>query len=255
MINSQNKFEDSRREFLVRLLASGVFAGMAPSAIFLSHEAWAERLGQLPGALLEGRSIYDLKGQVKVNGITATIETNITANDTIETGDKSYIIFAVGKDAFILRSNSQLDLSSDKENKTDSDVKKALVNTLRLVTGKLLSVFGKSRHRITTPTATIGIRGTGIYVESDPEESYVCTCYGTTELIAINDQSSNETIVSEHHDAPRYISASGSSGQLIRPAPFKNHDDIELLLIEELVGRQPPFPVPGGRRRSSISPY
>jgi hypothetical protein len=25
------------------------------------------------------------------------------------------------------------------------------------------------------------------------------------------------------------------------PAPFKNHDDLELMLIETLVGRTPPF--------------
>ena len=215
----------------------------------------AEKLEQLPGRLLEGRSIYDLKGKVKVNNVTATIDTRISANDKIETGEKSYVIFAVGKDAFILRSNSRLDLSSGKEEKIESDIKNALVSSLRLVTGKLLSVFGKSRHRITTPTATIGIRGTGVYVEANPEESYVCTCYGATEITAVNDPNSKENIVSEHHDAPRYVRAAGPDGQLILPAPFKNHEDIELLLIEELVGRQPPFPVPAGRRRSSLSPY
>ncbi len=250
-----DSFEESRRTFLLQLLASGAYAGITSSGLLISNNLQAEKLGQLPGGLLQGRSIYDLKGVVKVNGNVATLETPVTANDIIETSDKSYIIFAVGKDAFILRSNSRLNLSSGKEEKTGKNIKQALVNSLRLVTGKLLSVFGKSKHRITTPTATIGIRGTGIYVESYPDESYVCTCYGETEIVAVNDPNSKERIVSEHHDAPRYISASGQDGQLIRPAPFKNHDDIELQLIEELVGRQPPFPVPGGRRRSSISPY
>ena len=108
------------------------------------------------------------------------------------------LIFVVGKDAFILRSNGQLTLSPNDISEPESNVKSALVNSLRLVTGKLLSVFGKSRHSISTPTATIGIRGTGVYVEADPEESYVCTCYGTTVISAINDQASVETISSQH---------------------------------------------------------
>jgi hypothetical protein len=47
-----------------------------------------------------------------------------------------------------------------------------------------------------------------------------------------------ETVTSTHHNA-RYILASGE--QLIRKAPFKNHTDLELTLIEALVGRVPPF--------------
>jgi hypothetical protein len=254
MSKFEDQFENSRREFLVRLLATGVYAGVTPSLLFPAN-VWAEKLAQLPGTLLEGRSIYDMKGQVKINGVTATETSIITANDKIETGERSYIIFVVGKDAFILRSNSQLTMSPNDITEPETNVKSILVNSLRLATGKLLSVFGKSRHSISTPTATIGIRGTGVYVEADQEESYVCTCYGTTVITATNDQSSNETIVSQHHDAPRYIAASGANGQLIRPAPVKNHDDVELLLIEELVGRELAFPVPGGRRRSSISPY
>lgn len=49
--------EDSRREFLVKLLATGVYAGVAPG-LLLPTNVWAEKSGQLPGTLLEGRSIY-----------------------------------------------------------------------------------------------------------------------------------------------------------------------------------------------------
>ena len=38
----------------------------------------------------------------------------------------------------------------------------------------------------------------------------------------------------------KYVLAGG--GALIRPAAFKNHTDLELALIEALVGRTPPFP-------------
>lgn len=121
-----------------------------------------------------------------------------------------------------------------------------MINTLRLVTGKLLSVFGKTQHRIQTPNATIGIRGTGIYVKSDPEQSYVCTCYGVVDLFADNDKSSRETITSQHHDAPRYILSNEQPGRNIRDAPFINHTDLELQVIEGLVGRTPPFSMAGG---------
>lgn len=61
-----------------------------------------------------------------------------------------------------------------------------------------------------------------------------------------------ETIRSLHHDAPRYILADGNAGKLITPAPMKNHDDEELMLVEALVGRTPPFSsvmnYRGGRR-------
>lgn len=160
----------------------------------------------------------------------------ITSSDVIETGRRSHVVFAVGKDAFVLRSNSRLELSG-----TDM-----LVNTLRLVTGKLLSVFGKTKHQINTPNATIGIRGTGVYTEAEPEQTYVCTCYGVVDLYANNDKHSSETITSLHHDAPRYILSNESSARNIREAPMINHTDLELQVIEELVGRTPPFTVAGG---------
>ena len=253
MSNFNEEIDDPRRQFLLQLLATGAFTNLASTG-FLSS-AFAEPLSGLPRPVPAGKSIYDMKGLVKVNGRVATMDTFISANDTIETGDKSYLIFVVGKDAFILRSNSRLDLSSGKEEKIEKDLTSALVNSLRLVTGKLLSVFGKSSHEIITPSATIGIRGTGVYTEANPDETYFCTCYGTTVINANSDPSVSETIISVQHDAPKYISSKASNGQFIRPAPFKNHEDIELLLIEELVGRQTPFPVVGGARRTSINPY
>jgi len=81
-------------------------------------------------------------------------------------------------------------------------------------------------------------------VESDPEQTYFCTCYGTVDMSARNDRASRETIKTTHHDNPRYILGKGAAGKLIRPAPFVNHTDMELTLIETLVGRTPPFAFP-----------
>ena len=119
------------------------------------------------------------------------------------------------------------------------------LDVLRIVTGRVLSVFGKSRHAVHTATATIGIRGTGLYVEADPEQSYVCTCYGVTTVGAVGDDGAGEIIQSRHHDAARYVLSATARGARVRPAPFVNHTDEELSLIEALVGRTPPFVLPG----------
>ena len=110
------------------------------------------------------------------------------------------------------------------------------------MTGKLLSVFGRGSRSIATPTATIGIRGTGIYIEAEAERTYVCTCYGLVDLQASNMPEARETVMTTHHDAPRYIYAHGETPiKMIEPAPVINHTDAELIMLEALVGRKPPF--------------
>lgn len=245
-MDKPNDIDELRRRFLVRILASGAFA--VTGNLVSMRPAGAESFSKTPGPLPAGRSIYELRGDVLVNGSAASLETFIGTGDKVQTGENSFIIFVVGKDAFILRSNSVLEIGADKESGLSEEIKRITVNTLRVVTGKLLSVFGKQRHTIQTPTAVIGIRGTGVYVESVPDESYVCTCYGTTNITSANDPRISETIVSTHHSAPRYVLAESKRGNIIRPAPFKNHSDEELLLIETLVGRTTPFVVPGGLR-------
>lgn len=211
--------DETRRIFLLRALSAGLFAA--------SPLARADLFGNVPRELPAGQSIYSLNGELRINGKLATADTAIGSNDTLITGPGSQAIFVVGKDAFILRENSELQLSGNN----------LLVDGLRLVTGALLSVFGKSSHQLKTPTATVGIRGTGLYVEAQPDLSYVCTCYGKTVIGAVADHANTESIESKHHDAPRYVYADGR----IRPAPFVNHTDEELMLIETLVGRTPPF--------------
>ena len=49
---------------------------------------------------------------------------------------------------------------------------------------------------MTTKNASIGIRGTGVYMESDPEQTYFCTCYGPADVTATDDPTSQETVVS-----------------------------------------------------------
>lgn len=236
---------DPRREFLRKTLKAGLWTLAGTSGLLapLVHA-----FGQMPKELPAGKSIYRIKGEVWVNGELADLDTFIPADAHIKTGRNAEIVFVVGKDAHILRANSDVQLSGSG----------LVQDGLRLVTGKLLSVFGERQDNeqtltIKTTTATIGIRGTGVYCESRPDKTYFCTCYGRTQIQADADNASQEEIVSRHHDAPRYIFAKGQSGKLIRPAPMINHSDLELNLVEALVGRDLPFPAANsysGPRRS-----
>ncbi|HEX5055267.1 MAG TPA: hypothetical protein VFX02_02095 [Gammaproteobacteria bacterium] len=238
-IKKDKQINDPRREFLVRALTVGAFAASGAMGLLLPLQARASSIfGKMPRKVPDGKSFFSIEGDVRVNGEPATEDTVVQVSDTVLTGDKSQAVFVVGKDAFILRSNSELKLAGSG----------ALLTNMRLLTGKLLSVFGKRgkkdpRLALVSPTATIGIRGTGVYMESEPDLTYLCTCYGVVNMSSIEDPASQETIAAQHHDAPRYILAKGEAGKRIRPAPMLNHEDIELLLIEELVGRTPPFDV------------
>lgn len=236
MSKRSNDAEDPRRAFLLKALAAGLLAvGGIPGV----H---GQFFGRKPQKLPAGQSVYEATGAVTVNGQAATGATRIGASDRIETGKGAQLIFVVGFDAYLLRENSRLELAGAG----------GIVNTMRLATGALLSVFGAGAKQVVTSTAATGIRGTGLYVESEPDRSYVCTCYGEVLISTLDDANVSERIVSKHHDAPRYVLKAGSAKR-IQPAPFINHSDVELALIEALVGRTPPFSLfdedYGGARR------
>ena len=114
-----------------------------------------------------------------------------------------------------------------------------------MFTGALLSVFGRRKQplRLNTTVATIGIRGTGIYVE-DSRTSRMCA---PATVRPSSNRWMTRPVANYRLQAatPRYVAAAGASGGRIRPAPFINHEDEELALIEALVGREPPFAVFG----------
>lgn len=223
-----NDYERQRREALATMLAGGALA-LAPV-----EAAQAFLFGSKPKKLADDRSIHSLDGEVLVNGRPATIETRIRAGDRVTTGGDGKIVFAVGGDSFLLRGNGDLEIGG-------ADF---LVRSLRVLSGALLSVFAK-RDRLQpvgmrASTATIGIRGTGVYVEVEPRLTYVCTCYGLVSLAAAADPTDAETIETRNHDMPRYIDAAPRNGSRIRPAPVINHTNDELELLEAIVGRKVP---------------
>lgn len=234
-INRFDNIDDPRRRLLVEALAAGLFSAGFPVGNALAQGVFGSRPSKLPA----GQSIYRIVGTASVNGTAATLQTPVRPGDTVETGKDSELVFVVDGHSMLLRSESRLVIETEKKEALSS-----LISGLRLLTGKILSVSRGTRFRVTTATATIGIRGTGWYGESDPEKTYFCTCYGTTDVVASNDPESKETVVSRHHDRPLYILAKSAPGTSIRYAPFINHTDQELALIEALVGRVPPFVFP-----------
>jgi hypothetical protein len=219
---------DLQRRRLLQALSIGFLASLIPLSA-RSLEAGEIR-----------RSVFRLKGRAWVNGEPVNIDTVIKPNDTVKTGPNSELVFVVGDHAMLLRGRSHLVIEPHESESVGS----SLIGGLRLFAGKLLSVSRNKGMRINTPSATIGIRGTGVYLEAGPERTYFCTCYGEVDVQAVNDPDSKETVVSAHHDKPLYIYGKAQPGQSIHPAgrlPVPNHTDEELIMAEALVGRVPPF--------------
>lgn len=186
------------------------------------HEIWAA------GNKLPPPGIQRIKGDVRVNGQSASEGMRIQPGDTITTGSGSEVIYVIGNDAYLQRDQSVVSISAD-----------LLKGGLRILSGKLMSVFGKGNKQIQTNTATIGIRGTGCYIEASPEKVYFCLCYGIAEVSPLSNPADSEIIETRHHDHPVYLYANGD--KMMVPAEVMNHTDSELILLESLVGRLPPF--------------
>lgn len=179
------------------------------------------------GSLEKG--VYRVTGRAHINGVSARRGMEVNAGDVVTTGVGSQIVFVIHRDAFLMRASSRL------------EVGRAAADVFRLVTGALLSVYQPGvRKTLRAQTATIGIRGTGIYVESAPEKTYVCTCYGEAEIVPLDDPGAAETVRTRHHEQPRYVLPKGAPRMMMQ-APVINHTDAELDMLEALVGRSTPF--------------
>jgi hypothetical protein len=181
--------------------------------------------------------IHDLRGRVLINGQLANYKSRISPGDIVATGSDGYIVFVVGESAFFLRSRSELVI--EKPVATGSSV---LTGLLKLVSGALGATFLKGTPvQLRTANATIGIRGTGVYMETRGTGTYFCTCWGKTDISVADFPQEKESVVSEHH-APRMI-AYKRQGDLgfITPATFETHTDAEMEMLEKCVNRRAPW--------------
>lgn len=199
-------------------------------ALLAVQMAWL-RHALAAGAVEKG--VYRVRGDVRVNGAPAKEGMDVKAGDVVTTGAASEVVFVTGKDAFLIRANSRVE--------AQGALGALVLSGLRLLTGAVLSVFSPGERRtLQTATATIGIRGTAVYLEAEETRTYVCTCYGEADIESTADPSARETVRTTHHEQPRYIMGAGAP-QMLMGAPVLNHTDAELTMLESLAGRKPPF--------------
>lgn len=226
-----------RRQLLQALAAAGLLtAGSVPG--FLQQALAAGKLPIQPG-------LRKLTGQVSVNGQPARENQLIGPGDTVVTGPDGEAIYVIGQDAFLQRSGSTVSFG------------KTLADFMRVLQGRILSVFGSGQREIRFATATIGIRGTACYIEEKvgaggtadaAAPTYFCLCYGEALVVPTAAPQQQETIRTRHHDHPLYISGDMKMPSTMVSAQVINHTDAELTLLENLVGRWPPFYGNGGPR-------
>ena len=220
----------SRRHLLGALAAAGLLTSV-------------ERLGLIRAALAAGANpvppgLHRLKGVVTLNGTPAREGQLVKPGDTVVTAPGAEALYVIGQDAFLQREGTTV-----RFGETAADF-------MRVLTGRLLSVFGKGPKRIQVATATIGIRGTACYIEEPsgkvgagdtPLPTYFCLCYGEAEIVPTAAPQQREVVATTHHDHPLYIHGDPRMATSMVPAKVINHTDAELVMLENLVGRRPPF--------------
>jgi hypothetical protein len=230
--------DDPRRRLIIQALS----AGLSTAVLSNAHADSTALFGAKPHRLPANQSIFRMSGKVTINGTPATPTSRIVAGDALQVDADGELVFVVNANAMILRGDSELKIDARATSGGGSEP--AVIGALHLMKGKLLSVSRFNPMRVHTVAANIAIGGTGFYIESDAARTYFCTCYGSTEVTATADPRVRITIESEHHDRPVYIMTKPADGKLIVSAPFVDHSDIELALIEALVGRTTPFAFP-----------
>jgi FecR protein len=206
-----------------RLFLQGMSVSVAGGLTAWVHQALAAE----PNALRQG--IHQIKGEVAVNGVRSKEGAVIKRGDVVSTGAGAHAVFVLGDNAFLQRADSRVAFGTS-----------SAATFLRVVTGGLLSVFGKGRRQLTTPVATIGIRGTGCYIETDARKSYFCLCFGAVDLQLRNGQP--QSYSTTHHEKPVMIENGAAT-----PTMVMNHTDAEIIMLEALVGRGSPFPADGAK--------
>jgi hypothetical protein len=178
------------------------------------------------------QQIRHLSGQVFVNNRRLSESGIIRPGDSVVVGHDSTLEFVLDDDAFRLGPRTSLTLERGRDTG---------IAALRLITGALLGVFGARRKRLPLLThfGTVGIRGTGLFVSTQPDEMYACTCYGETDFISGR---TKQLFSATHHD-PRLIQQRLDGTLTIGATAMAHHDDEQLRRLEGYLGRVPAFDV------------
>lgn len=212
--------ETNRRRLVRMLVASGALGASGLTGLI----SRALAAGDLPG----GTGIARLEGTATVNGRPARVGSPLAMGDRVATGSDSQAVVVLKGDAFLLRSKTIIEVKGRENTLTE----------LIIAGGRVLSVFARKPVTVKASTATIGIRGTGAYFEVEPKSVYFCLCYG--EAAIDGPRMPSKVVKTTHHESPLVLREDGGI-MSAEPGPFQNHTDDELILLESLVGREPPF--------------
>ena len=207
-----------RREMVRALAASGALGAAGLGGVI----ARALAKGDLPPG------VHQLEGSATVNAKPAQVGTPLKAGDRIVTGSQSRAVIVIGSDAFLMRADTTLETKGAAGVLTD----------MLVAGGQILTVLSRKPVAVAAAHATIGIRGTGFYLEVEPARVYFCLCYG--EALVEGPGMAGHAVKTTHHESPRVLSEAGDVMRAA-PGPFRNHTDAELVMLEALCGREPPF--------------
>ena len=199
--------------------------------------AWVA-MGGLPAAIAQARSnVVQKTGDALLNGATLRPGQTIQTGDQITTGPGANLMFVIGNAAFQVRQNSMLTVERGASLNT--------VSLLRLLTGAVVSVWGKGRSRaIVMPTITAGIRGTGVYSEVFADQnnrSYLCNCYGVVDL----DSNGEKRVSTADYHQAFWGEVEPKGGRKLTPASAINHTDEELEFLAKLIDQRTNWQVLG----------
>jgi hypothetical protein len=205
---------------------------------FLQAAAAWTSMGGFAAAHAQSRSnVVELVGDATVNGRRLVTQQGVQTGDEIVTGPDSRLVFVIGNSAFHVRQNSRMTV--------ERGASLNAVSLLRLVTGAVISVWGKGSNRqIVTPTMTAGIRGTGVYTEifeNQGGRSYFCNCYGTVDISSGRDK----TVSRANYHQAFWGEVQPKDGRSLTPAKALNHTDEELEFLARLVDQRTAWQVLG----------
>ncbi len=170
--------------------------------------------------------IYDFKSPVLINGKLANKNSPITFGDEIITGSRGRIALRLAGNVYRVGSRSHLTLPKTEKN-----------FTLKFLFGSVLAVFRSDTPKtIQTLTSVLGVRGTGLYLDIDNEQTYLCTCYGDIDFHDKSNEDNVRHIHSEYHN----IVVLNHQTRTFSSQAMKGHATPNLFELEALAERKPP---------------
>ena len=171
--------------------------------------------------------ISSLQGNAWINGKPVHAGSTVHFGDHVLTGARASITIILDENVYRLGKRASLTLPTvEKRGK------------LSLLYGALVAVFRHHSHKtIYTGTAVLGVRGTGFYLNSKFDETYLCLCYGDVDLADAENLNKQAHIHAEHHNA---VVFDHQTLEIRGNQPMLDHQDVGLFELEALAGRVPP---------------